>query len=353
MSSAIVNALSSGVAAMAVRAPPSGGARVARATPEAANAAGGGALGFMKGSALTGVHVGIAPRVVTARPSKYRYGDGDQSTITQARGRGRRGGGRRGGGGRGRGRRGFRVNMDTGPPRNEDIDLPEVRVIDEDKAPVGVMSSAEAQEIADEAGLDLVMFSPEANPPVCRIMNYSKYKYEQEKKQRETRKRAAATRIEVKELKMRYNIDSHDYMVRLKAAKKFLDGGDRVKLVCQFRGRENEFRDMGRDMFMKFVDDCNSDEDLCTLEGNPSMEGNRMVMVLGPVKEKQVKQQESNAREEKRARKAAAMAAAASADDDDFEEEEEEDEEEGSYDEEDGEEEVEEEEVIVFTKKVQ
>ena len=200
--------------------------------------------------------------------------------------------------------------------------------------------------------MDLVMFSPEANRPVCRIMNYSKYKYEQEKKQRETRKRAAATRIEVKELKMRYNIDSHDYMVRLKAAKKFLDGGDRVKLVCQFRGRENEFRDMGRDMFMKFVDDCNSDEDLCTLEGNPSIEGNRMVMVLGPVKEKQVKQQESNAREEKRARKAAAMAAAASADDDDFEEEEE-DEEEGSYDEEDGEEEVEEEEVIVFTKKVQ
>ena len=242
------------------------------------------------------------------------------------------------------------MNMDTGPPRNEDIDLPEVRVIDEDKAPVGVMSSAEAQEIADEAGLDLVMFSPEANPPVCRIMNYSKYKYEQEKKQRETRKRAAATRIEVKELKMRYNIDSHDYMVRLKAAKKFLDGGDRVKLVCQFRGRENEFRDMGRDMFMKFVDDCNSDEDLCTLEGNPSMEGNRMVMVLGPVKEKQVKQQESNAREEKRARKAAAMAAA-SADDD------EEEDEEGSYDEEDGdvfeEEEEEEEEVIVFTKKVQ
>ena len=139
--------------------------------------------------------------------------------------------------------------MDRGPPRNEDIDLPEVRVMDEDKTPIGVMSSAEALEIAEEAGLDLVLMSPEANPPVCRIMNYSKYKYEQEKKQRETRKRAKATQVEVKELKMRYNIDTHDYGVRLKAAKKFLDGGDRVKVICQFRGRENDFRELGKEMW--------------------------------------------------------------------------------------------------------
>ena len=101
--------------------------------------------------------------------------------------------------------------MDRGPPRNEDIDLPEVRVLDDDKNPVGVMSSEEALEIAEEAGLDLVLMSPEAKPPVCRIMNYSKYKYEQEKKQRETRKRAKEMQVEIKELKMRYNIDTHDY----------------------------------------------------------------------------------------------------------------------------------------------
>lgn len=111
-----------------------------------------------------------------------------------------------------------------------------MRVIDDDKNPVGVMSSEEALEIAEEAGLDLVLMSPEAKPPVCRIMNYSKYKYEQEKKMRETRARAKATMIEVKELKMRYNIDTHDYGVRLRAGKKFLDGGDRIKVTCQFRG---------------------------------------------------------------------------------------------------------------------
>ena len=136
--------------------------------------------------------------------------------------------------------------MNSGPPRNEELDLPEARIIDEDKEFVGVMSTDEAMVIAEEAGLDLVLVSPDANPPVCRIMNYSKFKYENEKKARETRKKAAAARVEVKELKMRYNIDVHDYGVRLRAAQKFLGAGDRVKVICQFRGRENEFRDIGR-----------------------------------------------------------------------------------------------------------
>ena len=243
--------------------------------------------------------------------------------------------------------------MDRGPVRNQDIDLPEVRVIDEaTKEVIGVMSSEEALEIAEEAGLDLVLMSPDANPPVCRIMNYSKYKYEQEKKQRETRKRAAATRVEVKELKMRYNIDVHDYGVRLKSAKKFLDGGDRVKVICQFRGRENEFRDLGREMFMRFVDDVG--EELGNLEGNPSMEGNRMVMLIAPVKEKsaanvQSKRERNQNKKEKYARQAQ------EAKDEDEDEDGYDDEDEDGYDDEDDEEyeeeyEEEEEEVTIVSK---
>ena len=212
--------------------------------------------------------------------------------------------------------------MDRGPLRNEDIDLPEIRVMDEDKNPIGVMSSEEALEIAEEAGLDLVLMSPEAKPPLCRIMNYSKYKYEQEKKQRETRARAKATQVEVKELKMRYNIDTHDYGVRLKAAKKFLDGGDRVKVICQFRGRENDFRELGKEMFMRFCDDVG--EDTGTLDGNPTMEGNRMVMMISPVKEKVAK---ISKREDRQKRKRE-QAQGASEEEDAEEEEEEEYEEE-------------------------
>ena len=224
--------------------------------------------------------------------------------------------------------------MDRGPVRNEDIDLPEVRVIVEaTKEVLGVMSSEEALEIAEEAGLDLVLMSPDANPPVCRIMNYSKYKYEQEKKKRETKRRAAVTRVEVKELKMRYNIDVHDYGVRLKSAKKFLDGGDRVKVICQFRGRENEFRDLGREMFMRFVDDVG--EELGNLEGNPSMEGNRMVMFIAPVKEKSAANvQSKRERNQKKKEKYARQAQEADDEDEDGNDEEDDEEYEEEYEEE-------------------
>jgi translation initiation factor IF-3 len=298
---------------------------VAAAAAGASRATG---VGFKSSVALMGARVAPAPLGVG---TPFARG---LEVVSMARGRGRRGGGR--GRGRGRGRRGGRVAMDRGPLRNEDIDLPEVRVIDDaTKEVIGVMSSDEALDVAEEAGLDLVLMSPEADPPVCRLMNYSKYKYEQEKKQRETRKRAAATKVELKELKMRYNIDVHDYGVRLKAAKKFLDGGDRVKVICQFRGRENEFRDLGRDMFVRFVEDVGLD--LGTMEGNPSMEGNRMVMTIAPVKEKSANN--VSTRQERNKRKQANKAAAAAAEDDEDDEEDEdgsydEDDEEGSYDEE-------------------
>jgi translation initiation factor IF-3 len=297
---------------------------VAAAAAGASRATG---VGFKSSVALMGARVAPAPLGVG---TPFARG---LEVVSMARGRGRRGGGR--GRGRGRGRRGGRVAMDRGPLRNEDIDLPEVRVIDDaTKEVIGVMSSDEALDVAEEAGLDLVLMSPEADPPVCRLMNYSKYKYEQEKKQRETRKRAAATKVELKELKMRYNIDVHDYGVRLKAAKKFLDGGDRVKVICQFRGRENEFRDLGRDMFVRFVEDVGLD--LGTMEGNPSMEGNRMVMTIAPVKEKSANN--VSTRQERNKRKQAKKEAAAAEDDEDDEDDEDgsydEDDEEGSYDEE-------------------
>ena len=299
-------------------------------------------LGFTRSVSLVGAAVAPAPlKMGTSIKRGFEV-------VAMARGRGR-GGRRRGGGGRGRGRRGSRIPMDRGPLRNEAIDLPEVRVIDDaTKEVIGVMSSDEALDVAEEAGLDLVLMSPEANPPVCRLMNYSKYKYEQEKKQRENRKRAAATKVELKELKMRYNIDTHDYGVRLKAAKKFLDGGDRVKVLCQFRGRENEFRDLGAKMFERFVEDVG--EELGVMEGNPSMEGNRMVMTIAPTKEKSANnvttRQERNKR--KQAKKEANAAEAAGESDESEEEDEEGSfDEEGSYDEDEEEFEEEEEEVTV------
>ena len=301
-------------------------------------------------------HAGLALAVAAGPTHAQRI-----SVLVEARGRGRRGGGGR----RGRGRRPWRRDMNTGPRRNEDIDLAETRVMDEEKEFIGLMSSEEALALAEEAGLDLVLVSPDAKPPVCRIMNYSKFKYENEKKARETRKKAAASRVELKELKMRYNIDVHDYGVRLKAAQKFLGQGDRIKVTCQFRGRENEFRDIGRDMFMRFVDDVGAD--LGAIDGAPSMEGNRMVMLMSPVKEKKAIAQDGPSRRKKLTRKekeamAAEAAANPSSEDDDEEEYDDEegswdeDDEEGSWDEDDDADEdesfeEEEEEVMVFSKK--
>ena len=301
-------------------------------------------------------HAGLALAVAAGPTRAQRI-----SVLVEARCRGRRGGG----GGRGRGRRPWRRDMNTGPRRNEDIDLAETRVMDEEKEFIGLMSSEEALALAEEAGLDLVLVSPDAKPPVCRIMNYSKFKYENEKKARETRKKAAASRVELKELKMRYNIDVHDYGVRLKAAQKFLGQGDRIKVTCQFRGRENEFRNIGQDMFMRFVDDVGAD--LGAIDGAPSMEGNLMVMLMSPVKEKKAIAQDGPSRRKKLTRKekeamAAEAAANPSSEDDDEEEYDDEegswdeDDEEGSWDEDDEADEdesvkEEEEEVMVFSKK--
>jgi translation initiation factor IF-3 len=194
-------------------------------------------------------------------------------------GRGRGGGGRKSGGGRGRSRGPWR-NPNQGPLRNEQLlEFEELRILGPEKEMFGVMQTEDALKKAEEMQLDLVMVSPEADPPVAKFMDYSKYKYEKEKKDREKKRQAKLTQIELKEVKMRYNIDTHDYDVRLRASQKFLTNGDKVKVICQFRGRENDFRHIGREMFEKFVIDI---EEFGSLERQPGMEGNSMTMYIVP-----------------------------------------------------------------------
>ncbi|KAG6625584.1 hypothetical protein I3843_16G105800 [Carya illinoinensis] len=130
-----------------------------------------------------------------------------------------------------------------------------VRLIDEKQNMVGVLSKNEAIQMAEDAELDLVILSPDADPPVVKIMDYNKYKYEQQKKKREQQKKSAANRVDLKELKMGFNIDQHDYSVRLKAARKFLKDGDKVKVIVSLKGRENEFRNIAIELIRRFQND--------------------------------------------------------------------------------------------------
>ena len=142
---------------------------------------------------------------------------------------------------------------------------------------IGVVSIADAQEQADEAGLDLVEVSPNAKPPVCKILDYGKYKYIAQKKANEARKKQKT--IDVKEIKMRPNIDQHDYDVKMRAMLKFLDEGDKVKVTLRFRGRELAHQQLGRDVLNRVRADLDVQ---AKVEQHPSMEGRQMIMVLVP-----------------------------------------------------------------------
>ncbi len=142
---------------------------------------------------------------------------------------------------------------------------------------VGVVSTREGLEMAAEVGLDLVEVSPNAEPPVCKILDYGKFKYEAQKKKNEARKKQKV--IEVKEIKLRPNIDENDYGVKMRAMKKFLEEGDKVKVTLRFRGREMAHQDLG----MKVLDRVRAElEELVKVEQIPKMEGRQMVMVLAP-----------------------------------------------------------------------
>ena len=164
-----------------------------------------------------------------------------------------------------------------GPRVNEQIEAEKIRVVNADGEMVGVISKEEGIEIAFEAGLDLVEVSPNADPPVCKVLDYGKYKYEAQKKANEARKKQKV--IDVKEIKMRPGIDEHDYQVKMRSVRRFLDEGDKVKMTIRFRGREMAHQELG----MKVLDRVREDVDeLAKVEQFPKSEGRLMTMVIAP-----------------------------------------------------------------------
>ncbi|MEC7670420.1 MAG: translation initiation factor IF-3 [Pseudomonadota bacterium] len=168
---------------------------------------------------------------------------------------------------------------ETGPRVNDRIRVPEVRLIGAEGENIGVVTPARAMELADEAGLDLVEISPNATPPVCKIMDFGKFKYEQQKREAEARKKQKI--IEVKEVKFRPNTDTHDYEVKMRNVYKFLENGDKVKVTLRFRGREMAHQNLGRDLLERVAEDV---KELGKIENMPKMEGRQMVMMIGPNK---------------------------------------------------------------------
>lgn len=165
------------------------------------------------------------------------------------------------------------------PQINERIRFPKIRAIDTDGTQLGIISPQEALRIAEEKELDLVLVSDKADPPVCRIMDYGKYKFEQEKKAREARKKQHTA--DVKEVKMRYKIEDHDYQVRVNAAERFLKSGDKVKATITFRGREIQHSDLAEELLKRMATDL---EDIAEVQQAPKREGRNMMMLLSPKK---------------------------------------------------------------------
>lgn len=160
---------------------------------------------------------------------------------------------------------------------NQRIRIPRVRVIGADGVQLGILETADALRLAREQGLDLVEVSPKAVPPVCKIMDYGKFKYENSK--RESRERANRTVVKIKELKFRPHTDEHDINYKLKHLREFIQEGNKVRLVVQFRGREIVHPEIGRAMLQRLVD---ASADIAQLEQAPLMEGKRLQMILGP-----------------------------------------------------------------------
>ncbi|MEW5729913.1 MAG: translation initiation factor IF-3 [Pseudomonadota bacterium] len=164
-----------------------------------------------------------------------------------------------------------------GPRVNREIDVRSIRLVGADGEMIGVVSLREGLAMAEEAGLDLVEVSPNADPPVCKILDYGKFKYEAQKKKNEAKKKQKV--IEVKEIKLRPNIDDNDYMVKMRNMRKFLEEGDKVKVTLRFRGRELAHQDLG----MKVLERVKAElEELGKVEQHPKMEGRQMVMVIAP-----------------------------------------------------------------------
>jgi translation initiation factor IF-3 len=165
------------------------------------------------------------------------------------------------------------------PQINERIRFPAIRLIDSDKTQLGIMPPQEALTIAEEKGLDLVLLTDKADPPVCQIINYGKYKYEQEKKAREDRKGQKTQ--DVKEVKMRYKIEEHDYNVRVRNAERFLNDNDKVKITVMFRGREIQHSHLAEILLKRMAADL---EPFGEVQQAPKKEGRNMMMLIAPKK---------------------------------------------------------------------
>ncbi|MCF8483001.1 MAG: translation initiation factor IF-3 [Rhodospirillum sp.] len=164
-----------------------------------------------------------------------------------------------------------------GPRANREIRVPEVRLIDEEGENVGVVATRDAISRAEGIGLDLVEISPNADPPVCKILDLGKFKYEAQKKKNEAKKKQKV--IEIKEIKLRPNIEEHDYEVKMRNAKRFLEDGDKVKVTMRFRGREMAHQEIGMTVLRRVSEEMN---ELAKVEQHPKLEGRQMIMVIAP-----------------------------------------------------------------------
>lgn len=160
---------------------------------------------------------------------------------------------------------------------NEDIRVREVRVVDASGNQLGIMPTREALRLAEEKQLDLVEIAPQARPPVCRLMDYGKYKYEQSKREKDARKKQRI--VNIKEVKLRPNIEDHDFQVKARNAARFLRDGDKVKATIMFRGREIVHTQLGHQLLLRLAEEL---KDLSTVERQPKLEGKNMIMILAP-----------------------------------------------------------------------
>ena len=167
------------------------------------------------------------------------------------------------------------VRENDGPRINREIKAKEVRLINYNGENAGVVSLAEALKIAQEVGLDLIEISPQVTPPVCKVLDYGKYKYEMQKNEAKKNQKV----VSIKELKLRPMIDTHDYEVKVKQAKKFLAQGDKVKFTMRYKGREMSANDLGKEILNKLLEDLDG---LCKVDSAPKMEGKQMFMIVSP-----------------------------------------------------------------------
>ena len=171
----------------------------------------------------------------------------------------------------------YKPKKDFGPRTNEKITASEVRVISSKGLQLGIISIREALNYAEDEGYDLVEVSPDAKPPVCKIIDYGKLKYKEQKSKKEAKKKQKT--IEVKEIKMRPGIDTHDYQVKVKALKKFISDGNKVKVSMRFRGREMEHQNLGFDLLKKLTEEVS---EYAKVEVPPKSEGKQIMMILVP-----------------------------------------------------------------------